>query len=272
MNDQNTITEYKPFVLPAPMDETFDSSDVVEDMEGLELSFPRVKIPGGGVPQFKMPGEDPDHPTYVSEIEGIILFNHSANAYWPEGEEYDDNTPPQCQSLDGKQGCGNPGILCASCGYNEFGSSGKGKACKNMRMLYILRDGEFMPIQLALPPTSIKPFKNFANMTFAMRRRPVYGSLVKITLKPVSSNGFDYSVAVFNKVRDFTGDELEGVKAYADGFRSMISSLLEQRIREQIEAAAKIKQADNTPVELPDNDDHFAVGGMVDGECEPLPA
>ena len=27
----------------------------------------------GGVPQFKMPGEDPDHPTYVGEIEGIIL-------------------------------------------------------------------------------------------------------------------------------------------------------------------------------------------------------
>ncbi len=74
-NQQNvtTIVEYKPFNLPAPMDASFDAADVAEDLEGLELSFPRVKIPGGGVPQFKMPGEDPDHPTYVGEIEGIIV-------------------------------------------------------------------------------------------------------------------------------------------------------------------------------------------------------
>lgn len=134
-NQKNTtaITEYKPFSLPAPMDDAFDSADLAEDLEGLDLSFPRVKIPGGGVPQFKMPGEDPDHPTYVSEIEGIILYNHDANAYWPEGEEYDDNTPPLCQSMDGKQGCGNPGLLCATCGFNQFGTSGKGKACSATR-------------------------------------------------------------------------------------------------------------------------------------------
>ena len=147
-NQQNvtTMVEYKSFALPAPMDASFDAADVAEDLEGLELSFPRVKIPGGGVPQFKMPGEDPDHPTYVGEIEGIILYNHSANACWPEGSEYDDNTPPQCQSMDGKQGYGDPGLLCEACGNNQFGSSGKGKLCKNMRMLYILQDGAYMPL------------------------------------------------------------------------------------------------------------------------------
>ena len=156
-NQQNTtaVAEYKPFTLPAPLDDSFDADDVAEDLEGLELSFPRVKIPDGGVPQFKMPGEDPDHPNYVGEIEGIILYNHSANACWPEGSEYDDNTPPQCQSMDGKQGYGDPGLLCEACGNNEFGSSGKGKLCKNMRMLYILRSEESIPLQLALPPTSI---------------------------------------------------------------------------------------------------------------------
>ena len=272
-NQQNvtTLAEYKPFTLPTPMDASFDAADVAEDLEGLELSFPRVKIPGGGVPQFKMPGEDPDHPTYVGEIEGIILYNHSANACWPEGSEYDDNTPPQCQSMDGKQGYGNPGLLCEACGNNEFGSSGKGKLCKNMRMLYILRSEESIPLQLALPPTSIKPFKNFVNMTFALRRRPVYGSLVKITLKPVSSNGFDYSVAVFNRVRDFAGEELAAVKTYAEGFRKMVKEMLEQRTQAQAEAAANIIQTTGTPLELPDNDDHFAVG-TLDGERELLPA
>lgn len=273
-NQQNTTTlaQYQPFVLPAPMDTSFDADDMAEDLEGLELSFPRVKIPGGGVPQFKMPGEDPDHPNYVGEIEGIILYNHSANAYWPEGSEYDDNTPPQCQSMDAKQGYGDPGLLCAACGYNEFGSSskGKGKLCKNMRMLYILRSGDFLPLQLSLPPTSIRPYKNFVNATFALRRRPVYGTLVKITLKPASSNGFDYSVAVFQKVRDFEGEELAAVQAYAEGFRGMVKSMLEQWAQEQ-QTAGPVVQAVSEPIELPDNDSHFSVG-VLNGELETLPA
>ncbi len=272
-NQQNvtTMAEYKPFTLPAPMDSSFDAADMAEDLEGLELSFPRVKIPGGGVPQFKMPSENPDRPDYVSEIEGIILYNHSANACWPEGSEYDDNTPPQCQSMDGRQGYGSPGLLCEACGNNQFGSSGKGKLCKNMRMLYILQDGAQIPLQLSLPPTSIKPYKNFVSMAFALRNRPVYGSLVKITLKPVSSNGFDYSVAVFDRVRDFAGEELAAVKTYAEGFRKMVKEMLEQQSQAHMEAAANIVQAVDALLELPDNDDHFAVG-VLDGERELLPA
>lgn len=142
-----------------------------------------------------------------------------------------------------------------------------------MRMLYILRDGEFMPVQLALPPTSIKPFKNFASMSFGLRRRPMYGSLVKITLKPVSSNGNNYSVAVFNRVRDFAGEELEGVKAYAEGFRAMVEEMLKQQAKTaQEEAVANAVEQDGEPLVLEDNADHFAVGGLVDGERDALPA
>lgn len=128
-----------------------------------------------------------------------------------------------------------------------------------------------MPLQLALPPTSIRPYKNFVNMAFALRNRPVYGSLVRLTLKPASSNGFDYSVAVFNRVRDFSGEELAAVKTYAEGFRKMVKEMLEQRAQSQAAAAANIIEADSTPLELPDNDDHFAVG-TLDGERELLPA
>ena len=52
---------------------------------------------------------------------------------------------------------------------NRFGSApdgSKGKACKNMRVLYLLRSGEYMPLQVNLPPTSIKPFKEFLNRGF----------------------------------------------------------------------------------------------------------
>ena len=59
-------------------------------MEGLRLTFPKVKIPGGGVLQFEMESDNPERPDYVPELEGILLFNHPANSYWPEGEEYEE--------------------------------------------------------------------------------------------------------------------------------------------------------------------------------------
>lgn len=77
----------------------------------------------------------------------MILYNHDTCAYWPEGSEYDDNVTPLCSSVDGKTGYGAPGGVCATCALNQYGSveKGKGKACKNMRNLYILRSGEHMP-------------------------------------------------------------------------------------------------------------------------------
>ena len=274
--EQNVTTLAAPgsFQFPAPADQDVDTADLNEDLAGLGMSLPRVKIPGGSVPQFKMPSEDPNDPTYVSEIEGVILYNHDANAYWPEGSEYDDNTPPQCQSMDGLTGHGDPGQMCAACGYNQFGSGpkGSGKACKNMRMLYILRSGEFMPLQLALPPTSLKPYRDFANIAFGLRRRPMYGSIVNIKLKLANSNGYDYSVATFRRVRDFTGDELAQATAYAKSFREMIKAMLSQQAQAQAAIAAEnAASQDADPLELPDNDSHFAVG-ILDGERELLPA
>lgn len=158
----NTMMETKTsFQIPQLLDgDNFTSEDLADDMEGLRLSFTRIKIPGGGHLQFEIPSGNPDVPDYAPYLEGVILYSHNSNAYWPEGSEYDDDQPPLCQSFDGKVGYGEPGGTCADCVLNQFGSDGnnKGKACKNMRMLYLLRSGEYMPIQIALPPTSLMPY------------------------------------------------------------------------------------------------------------------
>ena len=180
------LAERTAFIIPKVSDSKFSSAELADDMDGLQLSFQRAKIPGGGVLQFELPGEDPENPDYVQTLEGVILFNHSANSYWPAGSEYDDNTPPQCQSVDGKVGYGDPGGICEACDYNKFGSdpNGGGKACKNMRVLYLLRSGEMMPIQLSLPPTSIRPFTTFVNSAFLLRGRRVCSGLVQIMPTP----------------------------------------------------------------------------------------
>lgn len=276
-NQNNTLVEQERFMLPTAMPEAeFTQEELAEDMEGLQISFPRVKIPAGGALQFEIPSDDPENPDYAKNLVGVILFHHPNNAYWPEGSEYDDNATPLCSSVDGKLGIGEPGGSCAVCALNQFGSAaeGNGKACKNMRVLYLLRSGEFMPLQVTLPPTSLKPFREFMNQSFMLRRRAAYGSVVQIGLKKMSNGKDDYSVATFRRLHDFSGEELAQIRAYTDGFKEQVRMMLQQR------ATVNETQHDdgcdygngNVEVLPVDASGRFAYGQPLDGEREALPA
>ncbi len=134
-NLTTALTENANFLLPTMVEGDFSQEELSEDMDGMQMSFPRVKIPGGGVQQFELQTDDPENPDYVKTLEGVILYHHLNNAYWPEGSEYDDSTPPICSSTDGKLGIGTPGGVCATCAMNQYGTAAKGmgKACSATR-------------------------------------------------------------------------------------------------------------------------------------------
>ena len=117
--NETTLMEQRKFILPAMVESDFSSEDLSEDYDGLQMSFQRIKIPGGGSLQFEIPGDDPENPDYSKTIEGVIVFNHQTGAYWPDGAEYDDEVTPLCTSVDGKTGFGNPGGACAICPMNQ---------------------------------------------------------------------------------------------------------------------------------------------------------
>lgn len=261
MTTQNNNTSMEPinFQLPAVVDSSFTSEDLADDMDGLQMSFQRIKIPSGGNLVFEIPTDDPENPNYEKTIEGVLIFHHDANAYWPEGSEYDENTAPLCSSLDGKQGIGEPGSHCAMCAMNQYGtaSEGRGKACKNMRMLYLLQSGECVPIQISLPPTSLKPFKNFINQAFLLRRRPSYGSVIQIGLRKENTGGNDYSVATFRLVENFEGEQLAQIRSYAEGFKEQIKLTLKQR-------------AETAKEQLDDGCDYIGMGTQPAGNAGPI--
>ena len=276
-NTQNNALAEQKFILPAAMPEgEFTQEELAEDMDGLQMSFPRVKIPAGGALMFELPSDDPENPDYVKNLEGVILFNHPNNAYWPEGSEYDDSATPLCSSVDAKQGIGEPGGSCISCALNQFGSAaeGAGKACKNMRVLYLLRSGEFMPLQVTLPPTSLKPFREFMNQSFMLRRRATYGSVVQIGLKKMSNGKDDYSVATFRRLYDFSGEELAQIRQFADGFKEQIRMMLQQRatINETQHDTGCDYGNSNVEVLPAGKGTQFTYGQTLDGEREALPA
>lgn len=276
MTTQNKNTSMEPinFQLPAVVDSSFTSEDLADDMDGLQMSFQRIKIPSGGNLVFEIPTDDPENPNYEKTIEGVLIFHHDANAYWPEGSEYDENTAPLCSSLDGKQGIGEPGGHCAMCAMNQYGtaSEGRGKACKNMRMLYLLQSGECVPIQISLPPTSLKPFKNFINQAFLLRRRPSYGSVIQIGLRKENTGGNDYSVATFRLVENFEGEQLAQIRSYAEGFKEQIKLTLKQRAETAKEQLDDGCDYIGMGTQTAGNAERIYMNQVIDGDREALPA
>ena len=207
-----------------------DQEAMMEELEGLELSFDRVKIPSGGRPAFEIPIDDDEVDT-AKEIVGVIVDHHRVNAYWPASFS-GQGQPPACSSMDGKTGVAPPDSevawagreqSCATCPLNQWGSDeggGGGKACKNMVRLYILREGDVFPLMLTLPPTSIKNWSNYlAKRVLARGLRP-HQVVTRIGLKKEQSRtGIAYSQATF-KLAGVLSTELQAqMYAYSQSIK-----------------------------------------------------
>jgi len=194
---------------------------MAEDAAGLEFQLDRIKFAAGGTTILEIPG-DGDEPEMVKSLSCVILFNHPAYAYYTNKYQ-GGNNPPDCGSFDGVSGIGNPGGPCQTCPFNKFGSGeGKAKACKNRRMLYVLREGEVFPLMLNLPTGSLKEFTNYVKHQAAKGRR-LNQVVTKISIRRATSGeGMDFSQAQFAFERMLTAEEraviaqmTEQVKSYS---------------------------------------------------------
>lgn len=211
------------FTALAGMD--YSDSELFADCNGLDMKLDKVKIPSGGVTSFEIPGEDADESETEKEITGVIVHNHVANSFYKDKYQ-GGNNPPDCGSFDGIIGNGCPGGECSKCPYNKFGSGeGKGKACKNRRLLYILREGELFPIMLSVPTGSLKDYSSFVKHMITKQRK-LSSIVTRITLrKAVNSNGVVFSQTVFSFVRNLTPEERSAIQPVIDMAKDYSSHL-----------------------------------------------
>lgn len=245
-------------------DNPFTDEDLAEDVDGIYMRLPRQKFPSGGSLQFEVAGDNPDRPTYTEALEGIVLYHHPANAFWPDGNT-SNNTPPTCSSSNAKVGHGTPGGCCAECEHNVFNEDGSGKACKNMHVLYLLQKGQFIPTQINLPPTSLKAFNSFFSFNFAMRRRLGCGSVIRITLvKAVNDAGIEYSQAQFAMVGDLDGEPLAKAISSSKAFKQLLEGMDEQRRAELDQQSYTLDRATDAGIQFAGME-----GLIVDGTITP---
>ena len=202
MNELDVVKQEQQLAVSSGMDE------LMEELDGVELSFDKIKIPSGGVTAFEVPGDDPENPDMVKELVGVVVHHQPKNVYYRKSFEErgpEDSNAPDCSSRDGKTGVRENGTAsCKTCKYNKWGSGKNGgKACQNRMDLYVLMDGAFFPVVLSLPGTSIKAFNAYVQGIVIRNKKKVCAVKTKITLKKVqNSTGINYATCVFSKVGD----------------------------------------------------------------------
>jgi hypothetical protein len=163
----------------------------------------------------------------VTSITGTIVYFHKARGYWEtEGEKI-----PTCSSMNGKIGLQRIGetetmeVACATCPHNQFGSDpkgGGGKACKEMRRIFLVEKDAILPAILNIPPTSLKAFDTYMS-GLVSKKKPHIAYETIFRLEGAQGAGFDYSKIVLEQ-----GAALPNAK---------ILELL--KMREQVVAAAE---------------------------------
>ena len=187
-----------------------------EEMTGMHVTFDRVTIPSAGGTVFEVPGALPGETDTVKEFSGVILFHHPLFSYYKERFTGGTN-PPDCGSYDGISGVGDPGGSCDHCSLNQFGSGENGgKACKNKRRIFILREGEMIPLLLTLPTGSMKEFGVYIKRLLSKGRKSC-SVVTRFSLKKATnSGGIAYSQAQFAVERLLTDAELPLILSMAE--------------------------------------------------------
>ncbi len=185
-----------------------------------EFDLPRIKVMSGAplwlIP--KLEGEET-----APRIEGVIVASRDTRVYYRSKEA--GNVPPDCSSSDCITGYGTPGGVCAKCPLAEWDSAegdSAAQACKQVRQLFMLRGDSTLPDIVSLPPTSVRPARQFF-LRLLKDRIPHYGAIIAIELeKATSAAGKPYGKAKFNFVRRLSQEE----QARALQIGAMLSAML----------------------------------------------
>lgn len=180
-----------------------------------------IQIANGGACCFKVkePGADEATPG-VQAIEGMILAFHPMNVLW--GHDYarrEDGEPPVCRSMDGVTGTveeTGERVACETCIYNQF-RDGR-KQCNNKMQLYIMREGDLVPMIFSLPPSALKYFNKYLVRCRLTERVPMFSVVTRITLKNEQGQSGEYSVPVFTPIGKIPKEEAKRVSEYAKAF------------------------------------------------------
>lgn len=89
-------------------------------------------------------------------------------------------------------------------------------ACSQQKFVFILREGSMLPSVIVLPPTSVKPMRDWLVQITMKDNKPYWCFVAKFSLVKVkSASGIEYCQARVSTVRPLTADEVQLVQEFA---------------------------------------------------------
>lgn len=171
-----------------------------------ESDLTRVTIPTGGSTTWIIPGLRGDEP--AKTIEGILVYMTVRGILWPKAEP-EEGSLPALVSHDLKTARRVSDDLSADflrsiedarTGVDTYdwaklpqtqwgsGKDGAGKAAKEQRVLYILRQGDPLPLVVVIQPGSLKDWQKFV-LAMTKAGIPYWRAVVSLGLEKTSSSG-----------------------------------------------------------------------------------
>jgi hypothetical protein len=197
-----------------------------------EFDLERVKIPSGGGISWTLPTVDGMES--ANTFDCVVVDWRDVRRRWATPFT-GAGMPPDCSSDDCIKGYGDPGGECAACPFSKFGTAtnaagqqARGQACRMVRLLFVIREGNFLPDLIPLPPTSLKAARNYF-LRLASVGKPYYNVITKLGLTPTkNAGGIVYSLASLSLVRSLQPNEVAVVnsirQAVTPGLRTITLS------------------------------------------------
>lgn len=181
----------------------------------------RISVPAGKATNWELQKLDGEVES-LRELVGICVYFKDVRSFWKD-EYTGKGGPPDCKSLDTITGIGLPGGNCHVCPKAAFGSGkNDSQACKEQRLLYLMREGEYLPLIVTCPPTSLGIIKKW--FVGLLSKDMVFKEIVmslKID-KVTNKGGIEYSRIRPGIVAKLDKETIEKVKAYSKGLRSVM--------------------------------------------------
>ena len=191
---------------------------MAENLGGASISpfdLDKIQIPSGGGLAWTVPALEGE--MSAPEVTGIIVHVQNARAYWKEAfGDSGGGTPPDCTSDDALYGVGDPGGRCSECPNAAFGSDTRkrGQACKLIQRLFLLRDGDMLPVVVNLPPGSLKGARKYL-LRLVSAGQKASSVVTRLCLeKDKNQDGIVYSRATFAMVGRLDSAQAEAACAY----------------------------------------------------------
>jgi hypothetical protein len=214
------------------------------------------------------------------ELRGVVIAQSPTRGLWEKGSSGKGKKPPLCSSKDGKTGqerAGEDGTsgrvkICATCEFNQWGSATdeqgnprRGKACKEMRRIFIKRPEDMFPYYVSLPPSSIGIWDDYISARLSCGISDIKSEVV-LTLVSSSIGGFDVSVVKPRNGRFFKPAE---IVEYAKISKKFAPELLARDIEDEDYYSEEDAQVspDSEPEEVSEEAMEFAPEKL---ETDPL--